>query len=547
MIVNISEIQPDGGILRGQGICFNVRAVNLNGYSAFDNGTGGLTWLGYSQFAVRRPEQVNVEFVNNQLNVTWINQATNPLQHITGYEVYVSYARSSLSAFEDFNMFPYTLIYTGSGDVNTEGLLIDFTSPDSIMDGDTQLNEYMLIKVVAFNEIKRSEKTMSDRTDVGIKLKLPSTPLNLVGVFDDNSGVGGDSFNLLTWTKNNGTHTNVEVYGKWGGGAYQLLGTVSGSGFNHNVGLNPVGTYYYKIRAVNDSGNSEYTDEITSGPLLPPILSMGTPYQSAPEQPIYFPLSWTSVPGATHYKFYQSHLGGDYIFYEIKPGPSLSYNLVLYNSNIGTHNTAITAYKSSGGLESGYSNSFSYEILQPSTPSFNITYSHRSGSYYYFDFNWSVPDDTSTIRLYRKLDGVWSEYAAYSYINYPNGAQRIVYPGDIQEFRITRTSHTMPYNGESLPSSSYSVPPFEPYPIVTATAEPSGQYNIFTVTADKGTVGEPYDFYYGVAPFFLIAENSYSHTILASYEEVDIYVDVVWQDSLYGVQIATVVAHWPLQ
>lgn len=89
-------------------------------------------------------------------------------------------------------------------------------------------------------------------------------PSNLLAVYDDSNSVVN-----LTWQNRNGTDTGIEVWFKIDDGEYTLLETglsdwLGGdipTGVTHDVSSLGYGTFYYKIRATNNNGNSEYSNE----------------------------------------------------------------------------------------------------------------------------------------------------------------------------------------------------------------------------------------------------------------------------------------------
>lgn len=218
-LLDVNLLLPDGGITRGQGVHFAIRAVNTIANSNYDF---AMTFKDDSSYGLYRPYSVNVEFSDSDLVITFNNHAG---QHITGYEVYISYAQSYLSGFEDYEMFPYKLAYTGVGDVDTEEIIIEnFPVPSPVYDEITeaQLNKYLLVKVVAYNEIMRSEFTWDDREDVGYcelpeaqeNTPLPSTaPSNFLINTNSSYRITSNIYYIpITWDYESSNELGFEVW-----------------------------------------------------------------------------------------------------------------------------------------------------------------------------------------------------------------------------------------------------------------------------------------------------------------------------------------------
>lgn len=96
---------------------------------------------------------------------------------------------------------------------------------------------------------------------INIPLEVPT---NLSGIYDENSGTID-----LTWTNGNGTDVTIEIWLKIDSGEYALLETglsnwLGGdipTGVTHDVSTLGYGTFYYKVRAANGRGYSDYSTE----------------------------------------------------------------------------------------------------------------------------------------------------------------------------------------------------------------------------------------------------------------------------------------------
>jgi len=90
----------------------------------------------------------------------------------------------------------------------------------------------------------------------------PTAPSRLQG-----QGVASDTI-LLIWQDNATTESAFEIQGRTASGTYTSLGTT-----NPNVvgvfinNLDPSTTYFFRVRAVNDAGNSAFTNEASDATL----------------------------------------------------------------------------------------------------------------------------------------------------------------------------------------------------------------------------------------------------------------------------------------
>jgi len=202
---------------------WKIRAFNGYGYSNFSNTVEyNLTQPSISFNSIELyPENIHLDILGYQNN--------NIVRYL---EIWIAYSPNILEEFIDT---PWQLI--AKSELLNGEMLLDWTMPEPNMSGDDMLNQYLFIKVRGYSAIKRSEFSYS-----GFGTILPpATPINLTGVLNTfYYNMGGDALIELDWVNKSGNNTDIEVWGKWGSGDYQLLSTVSQSyghvGFNHNIG-----------------------------------------------------------------------------------------------------------------------------------------------------------------------------------------------------------------------------------------------------------------------------------------------------------------------
>ena len=111
---------------------------------------------------------------------------------------------------------------------------------------------------------------------------------------------------MLTWNAVYGA-TSYRIYRSTSrGSGYSLLGTVTATSYT-NTGAKAGTTYYYRVKACNDTGLSPYSNvvsgkvkSVTPKPSAP-VVKIG--HSTASGKPV---LTWNAVSGATSYKVYRA-------------------------------------------------------------------------------------------------------------------------------------------------------------------------------------------------------------------------------------------------
>ena len=233
---------------------------------------------------------------------------------------------------------------------------------------------------------------------------VPAAPVVKAG----NSAASGKP--MLTWDAVDGA-TSYRVYRATAkNGAYRLLGSVTTTTYV-NTGAKDGVTYYYMVTAVNDSGESAYSNivsgqnkAVTPKPAAP-VVKIGNSATSGKPQ-----LMWNAVSGATSYKVYRAtSQNGTYSLL----GTVTTTSYTNTGAKAGTtYWYKVKAVNSAG--ESAYSNVVSGKSKavtpKPSAPVVKIGNSTTSGKPM---LTWNAVSGATSYKVYRAT----TKNGAYSVIN----------------------------------------------------------------------------------------------------------------------------------
>ena len=233
---------------------------------------------------------------------------------------------------------------------------------------------------------------------------VPAAPVVKAG----NSATSGKP--MLTWDAVDGA-TSYRVYRATSqNGTYSLLGSVTTTTYV-NTGAKDGVTYYYKVTAVNDSGESAYSNivsgqnkAVTPKPSAP-VVKIG--HSAASGKPM---LTWNAVSGATSYKVYRAtSQNGTYSLL----GTVTTTSYINTGAKDGvTYYYKVKAVNSAG--ESAYSNTVSGQSKtvtpKPAAPVVKIGHSATSGKPM---LTWNAVDGAASYKVYRAT----AKNGAYSVIN----------------------------------------------------------------------------------------------------------------------------------
>lgn len=211
---------------------YRIAAYNANGFSEYSGELAVTTAL-----PPRRPGHLAVEVeLNNSVKLTWKDNAYNE----AGFKVEQKEGDGDYSEIATLN--PDTVSYTDSG-LTPE---IKYT-----------------YRIFAFNDTGNSE--YSDEASVTIETVPPSAPSGLTAKVTQS--VIGSLVVELTWFDNSDNEDGFEIERKTSDGSYSLKSVVKAdktsltdSDYSNDT------NYVYRIRAFNDSGYSDYSNEAFTVP-----------------------------------------------------------------------------------------------------------------------------------------------------------------------------------------------------------------------------------------------------------------------------------------
>ncbi len=192
----------------------------------------------------------------------------------------------------------------------------------------------------------------------------------------------------LSWGKVAGAK-GYKIYRSTSSGeTLTLLISVSSESYS-NTGLSVSTTYYYKVTAYSDVGESESSSQVSATTILAAPINLAKDYSSSSQ----ITLSWSSVAGATSYKIYRSTSSGGPDTYvtsvtsESGASKGLSANTTYYYK--------VTACDANG--ESGYSNllSVTTNVLAPTNLSAKTT------TFEQIDLSWNSVSGATKYNIYR--------------------------------------------------------------------------------------------------------------------------------------------------
>jgi len=214
----------DTGLAEGTTYFYRARAINVNGNSAYSNEASATPVS-----PPVAPANLSATAVSaSQINLSWTDQSTNE----TGFQIERK---------------------TGAGGTYTQ---IGTAAANSTTYNNTGLTEgtTYFYRVRAVNSAGNSAN--SNEASTSTPISPPAAPANLSA-----TAVSASQINL-SWTDQSTNETGFQIERKIGAdGTYARIGTAAANATAYNdTGLAEGTTYFYRVRAVNDGGNSAYSN-----------------------------------------------------------------------------------------------------------------------------------------------------------------------------------------------------------------------------------------------------------------------------------------------
>jgi hypothetical protein len=359
------------------------------------------------------------------------------------------------------------------------------------------------------------------------------TPTNLSGIYDENSGTIN-----LTWTNENGTDVDIEIWLKIDSGEYTLIETglsnwLGGdipTGVTHDVSALGYGTFYYKVRATNSRSYSDYSTE-TSIEIISSSLSPSSS-QTLPvgEAPV---LSFNVIGGSLISRTGVTIRIHNSINDLSLAGVSQTYNILSTHRHVGVVGSYYITKSLTGNYSSRHVSDISTVVSNSGSPEGVITYLDPDGNTFGNDgykYSWSFsskgvrserrvePPNNRGEWLNRQapqsLDGFYSEnYRVGRYYESGSYIYKVYQRSGVNESLI----YTIPYGqapfGQGFIYGSYiyiyndytNILYKAPFPIIPQTLEEWAQYplsgmDVATYTLKAGGINGKFIIYADTTP-----------------------------------------------
>jgi hypothetical protein len=473
--INIGEYLPDNATyfsINNDEYNFAIRAVNTVGVSAQSNAVYINNALADWQYSIDRPYDLDVTFssldaVNGSCTASFDFYQSHPTQNRLGYELYRRWAGNSLG----FPIYPvsdntWEKIAESIGNIEQAQANLTIENigfPDAIY-GDTSLhdmlNEYYEFKLVAFNGLSRSMTLNDDMTDVVRAIMPPKLPLNFSGQFVDNDIV-------LTWDKTNGQDTTLEVWYSTDDIDYIKLSTSGEEGWTYSNQIPisfthtspPDEQHYYKIRAINDSGDTGLSEPWSFDSTTEINLSLDSYDNNSGYR---WTFSWEFSGNPDYFYLYRKINSGSYSPVATFDGTDRE-RVYTYTPSVGnTYTFVLTA--DIGGVETDPSNEVSKtitsnDIALTAVTGLGFTNNHTR-------LTWSRKTGNLGYEIYSNLNGSTTYTLAgtvptnQEYFDVPNPGA-----GDMNYYKVRAINNVK--GAFSLNPSSYVVEGLRPAPSVS--------------------------------------------------------------------------------
>jgi titin len=228
------ESYVDSSLAASTEYFYRVRAHNADGASGFTNEANATTFSA----PLMAPSNLTAQAASpTRITLAWADNSSSE----TGFKI-----ERKLSAAAN-----YTLIATTGANVT------------SFVDTGLVDNTKYFYRLRAFNSDGHSP--YSTAVSATTPPMPPNPPSALLA-----AAVGSDRINL-SWKDNSGSENGFKIERKINGGAYTLIDAVGANVTAYsNAGLNSNTKYFYRVRAHNSAGHSEYSNEAEATTLPTP-------------------------------------------------------------------------------------------------------------------------------------------------------------------------------------------------------------------------------------------------------------------------------------
>ena len=467
------------GVVAGNTYYYRVTAVNGSGESGLSSEVSAY---------------VTPPIPSTPTGVSAVYQASNSRNYITW---------NSVSGATQYKVY----WSTSPGVSKSSNSLTPTTTTDYGHTGVVAGNTYYY-RVTAVNG--SGESGLSSEVSAYVTPPIPSTPTGVSAVYQ-----ASNSRNYITWNSVSGA-TQYKVYWSTSPGVSKSsnsLTPTTTTDYGH-TGVVAGNTYYYRVTAVNGSGESGLSSEV-SAYVTPPIPSTPTGvsavYQASNSRNY---ITWNSVSGATQYKVYWS----------TSPGVSKSSNSLTPTTTTDYGHTGVVAGNTyyyrvtavNGSGESGLSSEVSAYVTPPipSTPTGVSAVYQASNSRNYITWN-SVSGATQYKVYWSTIPGVSKSSNSLTPTTTTDYGHTGVVAGNTYYYRVTAVNGSGE-SGLSSEVSAYVTPPIPSTPTgVSAVYQASNSRNYITWNSVSGAT--QYKVYWSTSPGVSKSSNSLTPTTTTDY------------------------------